>query len=219
MGQMELSGGRKCYVFASETCAFDLIGAVYLHDVEPGEMVIVGPEGMTRERYAPEQRDAPSASSSTSISRGPIPWCSAARCRSRARMLGRLLARECPADADLVVPVPDSGVAAAIGYSAESRHPVPPGADPQPLRGPHVHRALAGHSRFRRQAEAQPGAAPARRQARGAGGRFHRARHHQPQDRPHGAQAGAREVHVRISCPPTDFAVLLRRGYAHQAAN
>ena len=48
-------GGRKCYVFASETCAFDLIGAVYLHDVEPGEMVIVGPEGMTRERYAPEQ--------------------------------------------------------------------------------------------------------------------------------------------------------------------
>ena len=55
MGQMEFSGGRKCYVFASETCAFDLIGAVYLNDVEPGEMVIVGPEGITRERYAPEQ--------------------------------------------------------------------------------------------------------------------------------------------------------------------
>src|ERR1700752_392324 len=53
-GQMERSGGRKCYSFASETCAFDLIGAVYLHDVDPGEMVIVGPEGMTRERYAPE---------------------------------------------------------------------------------------------------------------------------------------------------------------------
>ena len=53
MGEMEFSGGRKCYVFASETCAFDLIGAVYLHDVEPGEMVIVGPEGVTRERYAP----------------------------------------------------------------------------------------------------------------------------------------------------------------------
>jgi amidophosphoribosyltransferase len=44
-GQMDFSGGRKCYVFASETCAFDLIGAVYLHDVKPGEMIIVGPEG------------------------------------------------------------------------------------------------------------------------------------------------------------------------------
>ena len=42
-------------MFASETCAFDLIDAVYLDDVEPGEMVIVGPEGMTRERYAPER--------------------------------------------------------------------------------------------------------------------------------------------------------------------
>ena len=54
MGQMELNG-HACYVFASETCAFDLIGAVYLNDVEPGEMVIVGPEGVTRERYAPER--------------------------------------------------------------------------------------------------------------------------------------------------------------------
>src|SRR6202012_4779751 len=53
VGEMEVSGGRKCYVFASESCAFDLIGAVYLHEVEPGEMVIVGPEGMTRERWAP----------------------------------------------------------------------------------------------------------------------------------------------------------------------
>src|SRR5579864_8710041 len=52
-GQMELSGGRTCNVFASETCAFDLINAVYLNDVEPGEMVIVGPEGLIRERYAP----------------------------------------------------------------------------------------------------------------------------------------------------------------------
>src|SRR5436190_24137816 len=46
-GQMELSGGKTCYVFASETCAFDLMGAVYLGDVEPGEMVIVGAEGVT----------------------------------------------------------------------------------------------------------------------------------------------------------------------------
>src|SRR5205085_7872388 len=53
MGQLELSNGRNAYVFASETCAFDLIDAVYMGDVEPGEMVIVGPNGMTRERFAP----------------------------------------------------------------------------------------------------------------------------------------------------------------------
>src|SRR5271165_7309494 len=47
VGEMEFSGSRKCHVFASETCAFDLIGAAYLHDVEPGEMVMVGREGMT----------------------------------------------------------------------------------------------------------------------------------------------------------------------------
>src|SRR6266542_1596789 len=57
-GQMEFSGGRIAHVFASETCAFDLLGAVYLNDVQPGEMVIVGPEGVTRERYAPEQEHA-----------------------------------------------------------------------------------------------------------------------------------------------------------------
>src|SRR5206468_13021437 len=52
-GSLKLSGGRICYVFASETCAFDLISTAYLVDVEPGEMVSVGSEGMTRERYAP----------------------------------------------------------------------------------------------------------------------------------------------------------------------
>ncbi len=55
MGQMEMSGDRISYVLASETCAFDLMGAVYMGDVEPGEMVIVNKDGLTRERYAPRQ--------------------------------------------------------------------------------------------------------------------------------------------------------------------
>src|SRR5207248_5646944 len=50
MGELEFSGGTTGYIFASETCAFDLINAVYLNDVQPGEMVIVGPAGVTRER-------------------------------------------------------------------------------------------------------------------------------------------------------------------------
>jgi len=56
MGQLEFSGGTPAHVFASETCAFDLINAVYMGDVQPGEMVIVGPEGVTRERYAPKRQ-------------------------------------------------------------------------------------------------------------------------------------------------------------------
>jgi amidophosphoribosyltransferase len=119
---MEISGGRKCYVFASETCAFDLIGAVYLHDVEPGEMVIVGPEGVTRERYAPEQARAQCVFEHVYFAR-PDSLVFGLSVEESRENLGRLLAREHPADADLVVPVPDSGVAAAIGYSDESGLP------------------------------------------------------------------------------------------------
>ncbi|MBI3471082.1 MAG: amidophosphoribosyltransferase [Candidatus Solibacter usitatus] len=122
MGQMELSGGRICHVFASETCAFDLIGAVYLNDVEPGEMVIVGPEGITRERYAPAAEPAHCVFEHVYFSR-PDSIVFGRPVQESREMLGRLLAREAPAPADLVVPVPDSGVAAAIGYSSESGLP------------------------------------------------------------------------------------------------
>jgi amidophosphoribosyltransferase len=118
-GQMELSGGRVCHVFASETCAFDLINAVYLGDVEPGEMVIVGNEGMTRERYAPVRDRAHCVFEHVYFSR-PDSIVFGRPVQESREMLGRLLARECPVDADVVVPVPDSGVAAAIGYATES---------------------------------------------------------------------------------------------------
>src|SRR5580693_4352196 len=122
VGEMEFSGGRKCYVFASESCAFDLIGAVYLHEVEPGEMVIVGPEGMTRERWTTEQPRSQCVFEHVYFARPDSIVFGRAVAESREN-LGRLLARECPADADLVVPVPDSGVAAAIGYAEESGLP------------------------------------------------------------------------------------------------
>ena len=157
VGEMEVSGGRKCYVFASETCAFDLIGAVYLHDVEPGEMVIVGPEGMTRERWAPEQPLSQCVFEHVYFAR-PDSIVFGRPVEESRENLGRLLARECPADADLVVPVPDSGVARGHRLLVGIGAAVPPGAHPQSLRGPHVHRTLAGHSRFRSEAQAQSGA-------------------------------------------------------------
>lgn len=122
LGQMELSGGRISYVFASETCAFDLINAVYVGDVEPGEMVIVGPEGMTRERYAPVTDHAHCVFEHVYFSR-PDSIVFGRPVQQSREMLGRLLARECPVDADVVVPVPDSGVAAAIGYASEAGIP------------------------------------------------------------------------------------------------
>src|SRR5579863_2926536 len=116
-GQMELSG-RVCYVFASETCAFDLIGAVYLGDVEPGEMVIAGPQGIERERYAPVRERASCVFEHVYFAR-PDSIVFGRPVQQSRENLGRLLAREHPVDADVVVPVPDSGTSSAIGYAAE----------------------------------------------------------------------------------------------------
>src|SRR5690348_2756457 len=85
-------------------------------------MVIVGPEGVTRERYAPEQPLSQCVFEHVYFSRPDSIVFERAVQHSR-EMLGRLLAREAPADADLVVPVPDSGVTAAIGYADESGLP------------------------------------------------------------------------------------------------
>jgi amidophosphoribosyltransferase len=112
------------YVFASETCAFDLINAVYLGDVQPGEMVIVGPEGRDARALRARSRKAAFA-----VRVRARLFLAARFDRLRppgagiARESGPLLAREAPADADIVVPVPDSGNAAALGYSAESGLP------------------------------------------------------------------------------------------------
>ena len=100
VGEMEISGGRKCHVFASESCAFDLIGAAYLHEVEPGEMMIVGPEGITRERYAPEMPRAQCIFEHVYFSRPDSIVFGRAVEESREN-LGMLLAREHPADADI----------------------------------------------------------------------------------------------------------------------
>ena len=106
-------------VFASETCAFDLIGATYIRDVEPGEIVIVDSRGL-RSFYAFEpKRVTHCVFEHVYFSRPDSMVFGRSVNKSRHRM-GKQLARECPAEADIVAPVPDSGVAAAIGYAAES---------------------------------------------------------------------------------------------------
>ncbi len=122
MGLMELSNGKMCYCFASETCAFDLIGAVYMNDVEPGEMVIVGPQGMTRQRYTIPKKPAHCVFEHVYFSR-PDSLVFGKSVQISRELMGRLLALEHPVKADVVVPVPDSGVAAALGYADESGIP------------------------------------------------------------------------------------------------
>jgi amidophosphoribosyltransferase len=201
MGQMELNG-HVCYVFASETCAFDLISAVYLCDVDPGEMIIVGPEGVTRERYSPERPRAQCAFEHVYFSR-PDSIVFGRPVQQSREMLGRLLAREWPADADLVVPVPDSGVAAALGYSAESglpfRHAL--------IRNHYVGRTFIEPSQAIRDFGVKLKLNPVRHLLEGkrvvlvddsiVRGTTSRKIVRMVR------QAGAREVHLRVSCPPT----------------
>lgn len=202
MGQMEMPGGHICYVFASETCAFDLIDAVYLSEVQPGEMIIVGPEGVTRERYTPERNRAQCAFEHVYFAR-PDSLVFGRPVQESREMLGALLAREAPADADIVVPVPDSGVAAAIGYSAESGLPFRQAL----IRNHYVGRTFIEPSQAIRDFGVKLKLNPVRHLledkrvvlvddsiVRGTTSRkiVRMVR-----------QAGAREVHLRISCPPT----------------
>jgi len=115
-------GKEVAYVFASETCAFDLIGARYWAEVQPGEIVRVDPEGLHVSHFAPPTPHAFCIFEHVYFSRPDSQIFGRSVHQSREN-LGRLLAREAPADADIVVPVPDSGVAAAVGYAAESGLP------------------------------------------------------------------------------------------------
>ncbi len=110
------------WIFASETCALDIIGAEFLRDVAPGEIVVAGPDGLrsffpfgpTRSRFCIFEYVYFARPDSFVEGRGVY--------ETRKR-IGAELAREAPAPADLVVPVPDSGVPAAIGYAREAGLP------------------------------------------------------------------------------------------------
>jgi amidophosphoribosyltransferase len=124
MGRIPRLQGQKqdTIVFASETCAFDLIGADYERDVKPGELVVVGPEGITSHFYASAAPQSSCIFEHVYFSR-PDSVVFGRPVQASREELGRQLAREAPAEADIVVPVPDSGVTAAVGYAAESGIP------------------------------------------------------------------------------------------------
>lgn len=113
------------YVVASETCALDLLGAAYVRDVEPGEMVYWNKDGMKSYRLPPlppKEKRAQCVFEYIYFAR-PDSQIYGRNVYEMRVGYGRVLAKEHPAKADVVIPVPDSGVPAAIGYAAESGLP------------------------------------------------------------------------------------------------
>jgi amidophosphoribosyltransferase len=107
-------GDRYCV--ASESCAFDIIGAEYLRDVQPGEMVTLSEKGISTRQLVKSERESFCVFEYIYFAR-PDSRMNGERLQvSRGRM-GEILARESPVDADLVIAVPDSGNAAARGYA------------------------------------------------------------------------------------------------------
>jgi len=116
----ELNGAT---IFASETCAFDLIGAKYVRDVQPGELVEVFPDGSTKSSYPfGFSREAPCIFEFVYFAR-PDSNVFGKNVYQLRKNMGIELARESSVKADLVTAVPDSGVAAAIGYAEAAKIP------------------------------------------------------------------------------------------------
>jgi amidophosphoribosyltransferase len=123
-GLRPLSIGRLdgAWIVASETCAFDLIGATYERDVEPGEVVIFRRGRMRSLQPLPRARERFCVFEHIYFAR-PDSRVYGHNVYLMRKRLGRELAREAPADADMVVPVLDSGAAAALGYAEEAKLP------------------------------------------------------------------------------------------------
>jgi amidophosphoribosyltransferase len=190
------------WVAASETCAFDLIDAEYVREVEPGEMVRISRSGIESIRFAPEKPHQYCIFEHVYFSRPDSVVFGRPVNESRER-LGRLLAQEHPAQADLVTPVPDSGVPAAIGFAAESGIPFQMGL----IRNHYIGRTFIEPEQAIRDFGVKLKLNPVRRMLEGkrvvlvddsiVRGTTSRKIVRLVRE------AGATEVHVRISCPPT----------------
>lgn len=123
LGRRPLGDGRFSWVVASETCAFDLIGAKLVREIEPGELVWFDNNGEHRDRIpGTAPRLAKCVFEHVYFARPDSQVFGLSVYESRKRM-GEVLAKENPVEADIVIPVPDSGVPAAIGYSRFSGIP------------------------------------------------------------------------------------------------
>ena len=203
-GFRPLNLGRigDAWLVASETCAFDLLNAQYVREIEPGEMVRISRCGVESIHFAPPKPHQYCIFEHVYFSR-PDSTIFGRSVNESREMLGRLLAREHPVEADLVVPVPDSGVPAAVGYALESKIPFRMGL----IRNHYIGRTFIEPSQAIRDFGVKLKLNPVRELLAGkrlilvddsiVRGTTSRKIVRMVRE------AGAKEVHVRISCPPT----------------
>jgi amidophosphoribosyltransferase len=197
-----VDGAPDTFVFASETCAFDLLHAKYERDVKPGELVMVSEDGVTSRYFNTTTEQASCVFEHVYFARPDSKIFGRWVQQSREEM-GRQLARESGVAADLVVPVPDSGVTAAIGYAAESGIPFNLGL----IRNHYVGRTFIQPEQRVRDFGVRMKLNPVRSLLEGKrviliDDSIIRGTTSRKIVRMVRA-AGAKEVHLRISCPPT----------------
>ena len=190
------------HILASETCAFDLIGAQFVREVEPGEIVYIDENGIKSERFAPfPKRQAFCIFEYIYFAR-PDSFLNGKSVHLARKQMGRELAKEHPVDADLVIPVPDSGNAAALGYAEESKIPFEMGI----IRNHYIGRTFIQPSQDFRDFSVKIKLNPIRNIIKGkrivvvddsiVRGTTSKSRVKSLRE------AGAKEIHMRISCPP-----------------
>ena len=189
------------YVLASETCALDLINAKYIRDVEPGEIVIIGKNGLESVRAFPESKKAFCIFEFIYFARPDSNIFTKNVYLTRKR-LGMALAKEHPAEADFIMPIPDSGTYAALGFAEESKMPIEMGM----IRNHYVGRTFIQPSQHKRDFSVKVKLNPISDLLKGkrvvivedsiVRGTTSRVRVKALRG------AGAKEIHMRVSCPP-----------------
>ncbi len=195
-----LDGG---WTVASETCALDIVGASFVREIEPGELVAIDGSGVRSERFAEEDRKT-CVFEYVYLAR-PDSTIHNRNVNATRLEIGRKLAREFPADADLVIPVPESGNPAAVGYAQESGIPFGQGL----VKNAYVGRTFIQPSQTLRQLGIRLKLNPLREVIQGkrlvvvddsiVRGNTQRALIRMLRE------AGAKEVHVRIASPPVKW--------------
>ena len=194
------------FCVASETCAFDTIEAEYVRDVEPGEIVTLNKDGLSSRRFVKAENITPAhcifehvyfAKQSSYIFGENV--------HEFRKRLGAQIAKEHPVNADVVIPVPDSGTSAAIGYSRQSGIPFDMGF----IRSHYVGRTFISPEQNARDLAVKLKLAVVKEAVNGkrvvvvddsivrgttTKGKINAVR-----------QAGAKEIHMRVSCPPLRF--------------
>jgi amidophosphoribosyltransferase len=203
-GFRPLALGRlgDAYIVCSETCALDLIGATYLRDVEPGELVVISDGGLRSLRPFPPAPLAHCVFEHVYFAR-PDSYVFGKSVHEVRTELGRILARESPVEADVICPIPDSGVCGATGFSDASGVPMEMGL----IRNHYVGRTFIQPQQAIRHFSVKIKLNPVRSVLEGKRVvliddsivRGTTSRKIVKMVR----AAGAKEIHMRIACPPT----------------